>query len=105
MALILSQIALLVFHTKSITIRTRFSIPTTALDLLAAVTIVPLFHLKRYRSVKPSTVVSLYLAFSAGQDTFTEKSMECPSMVNLIACFTSLMLFWIFVSPATTSSV
>lgn len=67
-ALISGQIALLVFYTQSIPIRTRFSIPTTTLDLLAAVAIVPLSHLEQHRSVKPSTLISLYLAFSAGLD-------------------------------------
>ncbi|TGO55432.1 hypothetical protein BCON_0092g00150 [Botryotinia convoluta] len=137
--------------------------PTTTLDLLAAVTIVPLSHLEQYRSVKPSTFISLYLAFSAGldiprartlydvpgqlhlaivfsfslaariallcleawdrrvflmeqyqtlateatsgQDASAEKSMESPSMTNLIAWLTSLMLFWIFQSDVLEEDI
>ncbi|KAF7874003.1 hypothetical protein EAF04_002675 [Stromatinia cepivora] len=68
-ALISSQRIVLVFYTITPnTIQTRFSVPTATLDLLAAVTIVPLSHFEQYRSVKPSTLISLYLAFSAALD-------------------------------------
>ncbi|KAF5875138.1 putative abc multidrug protein [Botrytis fragariae] len=87
-ALISGQIALLVFYTQSITIRTRFSIPTTTLDLLAAVAIVPLSHLEQYRSVKPSTLISLYLAFSAGLDIPQARTLyNVPGQLHLAIVF------------------
>ncbi|KAF7947159.1 uncharacterized protein EAE97_004408 [Botrytis byssoidea] len=88
MALISGQIALLVFYTQSTTIRTQFSIPTTTLNLLAAVAIVPLSHLEQYRSVKPSTLISLYLAFSAGLDIPQARTLyNVPGQLRLAIVF------------------
>ncbi|KAF7887524.1 hypothetical protein EAF00_009818 [Botryotinia globosa] len=88
MALISGQIALLVFFTQSIAIRACFSIPTATLDLLAAVAIVSLSHLEQYRSVKPSTLISLYLAFSAGLDVPQARTLyNVPGQLRLAIVF------------------
>lgn len=44
--------------------RTRFSIPSVALNLFAALAFCPLSHFEHTRSVKPSSILTLYLLFS-----------------------------------------
>ncbi|KAM0306073.1 hypothetical protein ACHAO8_010900 [Botrytis cinerea] len=68
LALVSVRILLLVYYTIQNTIRTSFSIPTAILDLLAAVTIIPLSYLEQHRSVKPSTLINFYLTLSAVLD-------------------------------------
>lgn len=44
--------------------QTRFSIPSVALNLFAALAFCPLSHFEHTRSVKPSSILTLYLLFS-----------------------------------------
>lgn len=68
LALVIGQVLLLAYYSTPDMIRTRFSVPTTTLDLLAAMAILPLSHLEQYRSVRPSTLINFYLALSSVLD-------------------------------------
>ena len=101
LALILSQCTLLALYTRSSTIKTRFSIPATVLSLSAAMIIAPLSHLEHTRSVRPSTVLTSYLALSTMLEVPQARTFYLiPRQLKLAAAFSatisvkaSLLLF------------
>lgn len=62
--LVATQIVLLAFYCQRKAISTKASIPSTVLSLSAATAVVPLSYLEHHRSVRPSTLLSSYLALS-----------------------------------------
>ncbi|KAG9235150.1 hypothetical protein BJ875DRAFT_495249 [Amylocarpus encephaloides] len=63
-ALTVLQILLLGFWAKPSTPKTRITLPTAALTCAVSLLSVPLSHLEHKRSVRPSSILTVYLLFS-----------------------------------------
>ena len=88
LALILSQLSLLVLYIRLSLTKTRVSIPATVLSLFAAVTIVPLSYCEQNRSVRPSTLLSSYLSLSIILDLPQARTFYLiPSQLDLAVTF------------------
>ena len=67
-ASLLLQLGMLVSWSLLASSRTIASIPSTLLNLLAVLAILPLSYLENDHSIKPSTILNIYLLFSAVLD-------------------------------------
>ncbi|MCJ1311900.1 hypothetical protein MMC25_005573 [Agyrium rufum] len=69
------QLALIVLWSKATLIQTRASVPSAAVSFIVSLAIIALSHVEHNRSIRPSTLLNVYLLFSLLFDVIQARTL------------------------------